>query len=287
MDRGRKIFEIGDGRKSITVPARYCGEMNDEGTLLLYDPACDNVWIRISVMTVASGNGGESEHRGFDCVAGNGRKATTLGDKHYIRSEHRSKEGGEKIITYIYEVGYRRNIIIISITTLLKNARAGEFRVALDEMPSCIASIEDNGDGHRVFEMPNDDRRLIARRVAEVLELSESDVETCHLSGKTLSLMQGCLDGRRSGRRDTFRLQSMGLAFGDYISCRHPDFRWVVVSDGSGRDYALAYKNTTINIFPATMISKRIEEGVEFDLSGLLDGLLEKIMEIEQEEEID
>lgn len=47
-----KLFEIGDGLKSIKVPSNYFAERENDGTVILYDPEIDFVEIRISVITV-------------------------------------------------------------------------------------------------------------------------------------------------------------------------------------------------------------------------------------------
>jgi hypothetical protein len=45
--------------------------------------------------------------------------------------------------------------------------------------------------------------------------------------------------------------------------------KWVAVEDEFGRELALQYPNTTIIVFPMTMISKRFEDGRDVDLIPL------------------
>lgn len=56
---------------------------------------------------------------------------------------------------------------------------------------------------------------------------------------------------------------------------------WVAVDDEYGRTPALSFSlaNTSIILFPTTMISKRIEIGEEVDVRELFDGICEMIKE--------
>jgi hypothetical protein len=56
-----------------------------------------------------------------------------------------------------------------------------------------------------------------------------------------------------------------------------------MVEDEYGRDPALRYKDTTLLVFPQTMISKRIEDGEGVDVRELFDGLRERVEEIRAE----
>jgi hypothetical protein len=47
-----KLFEIGNGLKSIKVSKNYFAERENDGTFILYDPEIDFAEIRISVITV-------------------------------------------------------------------------------------------------------------------------------------------------------------------------------------------------------------------------------------------
>jgi hypothetical protein len=68
---------------------------------------------------------------------------------------------------------------------------------------------------------------------------------------------------------DTYKLQSLGLALGDVISAKI-GLDWVIIEDEYGRDPALRYRDTSLIIFPLTMISKRIERGESVDAKNLL-----------------
>ena len=67
---------------------------------------------------------------------------------------------------------------------------------------------------------------------------------------------------------ETVKLQSLGVVFGDALA-QELSLSWRMVEDDFGRDPALVVEGTTIQIFPLTMISKRIEDGERVDVADL------------------
>ena len=91
-------------------------------------------------------------------------------------------------------------------------------------------------------------------------------------------LAQGLVDPEA-----TYTLQALGLAFGRAFLNEFPDYDWWMVEDEYGRDPAIRYKETSLLVFPMTMISKRVEDGEAFDVSELFDGLAKQLAELIQE----
>ena len=75
---------------------------------------------------------------------------------------------------------------------------------------------------------------------------------------------------------ETWKLQSMGVAFGDAIA-QQLMMNWVVVEDEYGRDPAPNWPGTTIYVHPITMISKRVEDGETPDIEELFAGICERV----------
>lgn len=88
-----------------------------------------------------------------------------------------------------------------------------------------------------------------------------------NLEGK-LRLLETILDERWVEASETWKLQSLGITFGDALA-QKMGLSWVAVEDEHGRDPALQDKGTTIVIFPMTMISKRMESGEAVDIRDL------------------
>src|SRR5262245_47540448 len=71
-----------------------------------------------------------------------------------------------------------------------------------------------------------------------------------------IRLLQTILDGNWIAPDETWKLQSLGITLGD-ILVQTMGLTWVAVEDEYGRDPALRDGDTSIILFPMTMISKR------------------------------
>jgi hypothetical protein len=108
----------------------------------------------------------------------------------------------------------------------------------------------------------------------------EEDLDGTH---QDLELIQRVLDQGLVEPEATYTLQAFGLAFGRVFLNEFPDYDWWMVEDEHGRDPAIRYKETSLLVFPMTMISKRIEDGDPFDVCELFDGLAKQLAELIQE----
>ena len=97
----------------------------------------------------------------------------------------------------------------------------------------------------------------------------DEDLDGTH---QDLELIQRVLDQGLVEPEATYTLQAFGLAFGRVFLNEFPDYDWWMVEDEHGRDPAIRYKETSLLVFPMTMISKRIEDGDPFDVPELFDG---------------
>ncbi len=91
------------------------------------------------------------------------------------------------------------------------------------------------------------------------------------VSGK-LHLIKTVLDNNWVAKEETWKLQALGIAFGDALEQEVEELDWVAIEDEFGRDPALRWLVSTTLIFPQTAISKRIEDGVEFDVFHIFGG---------------
>ena len=85
-----------------------------------------------------------------------------------------------------------------------------------------------------------------------------------------IRLLQMILDENWVAPDETWKLQSLGITLGD-ILVQTMGLTWVAVEDEYGRDPALRDGDTSIILFPMTMISKRIERGETVSVVQLLD----------------
>lgn len=102
------------------------------------------------------------------------------------------------------------------------------------------------------------------------------------LSGSTadLALIQKALDAKIIEPEATYSLQALGMAFGKvFVNC-NDYYDWWMVEDEYGRDPAIRFKETTLLVFPQTMISKRIEDGELVEVKAMYEGLCEQLEDI-------
>jgi hypothetical protein len=98
------------------------------------------------------------------------------------------------------------------------------------------------------------------------------------IDGK-LRLLRTILDARWIEPTETWKLQSLGITFGDALA-QHLDLEWVAVEDEYGRSPALRLSGTSILIFPLTAISKRVERGDAVNVDELFAWFCETIVEM-------
>lgn len=101
------------------------------------------------------------------------------------------------------------------------------------------------------------------------------------LDGK-LRLLETILKENWIKANETWKLQSLGITFGDALAQEMGLF-WVAVEDERGRDPALQDRGTTIVIFPLTTISKRVERGEMVNVRDLFTNACNTITRLRSE----
>jgi len=118
---------------------------------------------------------------------------------------------------------------------------------------------------------PNDRARLQRQReLAQGLARRHVGTPLRGRGTEDLRVIQDVLDRGDFGPDDGYELQSLGVALGD-VMASELDLAWIVVNDEIGRSRALRMGDTEVLIFPITMISKRVEQGVPFTVQALYD----------------
>jgi hypothetical protein len=147
--------------------------------------------------------------------------------------------------------------------------------------------------GQRRFAGPNMDQKVeplapddvvhIERQRAWVRGHYEPDAQHHYgsVEGK-LRLLDGILRSNFIAPSETWKLQSLGITFGDALA-QQIGLSWVAIEDEHGRDPALQYANTSLIVFPLTMISKRVERGDSFDVYELFEGICQTIAHAKSE----
>jgi hypothetical protein len=126
------------------------------------------------------------------------------------------------------------------------------------------------------------DLAQLAERLSIVESLTATHAQVAKLEGarSDLDAIQTLLDARVLSPNDTYRLQSLGVAFGNVLIAAFDGLAWAIVEDEYGRDPTIRYGDTSVAINVLTMISKRVEDGEDVDVVGLFDSLIEQLPRI-------
>jgi hypothetical protein len=118
-----------------------------------------------------------------------------------------------------------------------------------------------------------DDRR---RRAQEIVSAALGPEAKLDRSLADLALLQQVLDGFHIRSDEVEDQECLGVALGDVLA-HALGLSWVIVEDQHGRDPALRWKETTLILFPESMISKRIERGEAVNVLHLVEQAREHI----------
>lgn len=139
-----------------------------------------------------------------------------------------------------------------------------------------ISSIGDQQTQFSVLLRPDQERlahqREIVRREAE----GRYGIKELHRSEEDIPVLQALLDDNAFLPHQTYELQSLGIVFGDIFDAA-PKYSWTMVTDEYGRDAAIRYGETTLQINAPTMISQRVERGETIDVRHLYEETLEAV----------
>jgi hypothetical protein len=93
------------------------------------------------------------------------------------------------------------------------------------------------------------------------------------------AILQKIVDSKLIARDQTWKLQALGVVFGDALVSYIEGLSWWDVTDEYGTDPTLRYRETTVQANALTMISKRVEDGREIDLQAMADWLKRELPE--------
>jgi hypothetical protein len=94
-----------------------------------------------------------------------------------------------------------------------------------------------------------------------------------------LRVIDAILGNRWVTPDETWKLQALGIAFGDALAQRL-QLEWVTVDDEFGCDPALNWPGTSICVHPPSMILKRVESGEDVDVYELLESTCSMLTEM-------
>ncbi len=267
---------------SVSVPADFTVEMEDDATLLACPREREMLSLRFSSLSFVMKGGGEDGGRASvrDKAMKGGLEYYEVDDKGIVSYADQTQENGTPLVVRFWEVGTRNTIVIISATILRARQNDGAVRSVLDKMPSILRSVQ----VRKVRRIIEDN----GRRVEATVETTDEAPSTFAAFGKEeetwlatnlalarkLGLKYG--SGGELGPEELDRIFSrwmheenekeaaelvanaLGAAFGTWLVDRH-DFRWGVLTDADGTEYAVKHKLGETMAYPRALVQKRIE----------------------------
>jgi len=117
------------------------------------------------------------------------------------------------------------------------------------------------------------------RTVVEAYLKDDESKEKYKTSAGKLGLLRALLQQKVFKPDQTYELQCMGIVLGD-VFVQELGMTWIMVEDEYGRDPAVRLGDSSIILFPLTMISKRVEKDQEVDVFKMFNGIAAKIEEL-------
>ena len=117
-----------------------------------------------------------------------------------------------------------------------------------------------------------DQNRLEEQRAVVTRHLDEDGLKKYETAPGKLGTLRALLNAGVFPPEQTYELQSMGIVLGD-VFVQDMGFHWIMVEDEYGRDPAIKFQDTSVLLYPLTMISKRIERGETVDVFDLYNGV--------------
>ena len=121
----------------------------------------------------------------------------------------------------------------------------------------------------RYHAPPQEELTEVARKWVAVERLVDEEYRLpLTTEPTTLGLLQRLLD-EDVVSRDPYALQCLGAVLGRIMVANIPGLDWILIEDENGKAMCLRYADTSLCIFPLTMISKRVERGEVADIASL------------------
>ena len=115
------------------------------------------------------------------------------------------------------------------------------------------------------------------RQRAFVSQLVATHLPNRRITGtkEDFAVLQAIVDSRLIDKDNTWKLQSLGIIFGDALITAIDGLAWWEMSDKWGTDPVLRYRTSTLQMGAMTMISKRVEDGRDVNVKQIAEWLAE------------
>lgn len=283
MESGNETVPIGDGSVLIDVPQIFTVEIDQDGTVdAVLSTNAQLFTLRFSVLTVGAKDPKKTKEIDLAAEiiadAQNGRlQVQRQGDKAWYCQEQSSVENGKPIWLQFWHVGYRNRRGIFSLCCSASQRAHAQLRETVSVVPSIIQSLRVRNERSPLTPMEASALEKQRAVIAQVLR-EKFDCYSLPRLKADLAVLQNVIDRQAFGPKQTHEWSCLGVTFGDILA-GELGLDWIAYSDELGAEPALNLSDTSIVVFPRTMILKRAERGERADLEDLFQWLEQKVEE--------
>jgi hypothetical protein len=271
---------------TISLPSNFKVEMEDDNTLLAYLVNEDAISLRASSLSFCRKDGND-ETAGKVAVQERAQKKGLhyyeRDDKGILAYEEPSEQDGIPLVIKYWYVGSKNTMVILSATIDANQINRKSVHEVLATIPRIVESVKINTI-RRVIE--GEDRQIetyvttaepTPQRIEPFRAEENAWLETNLKVAAELNLKYGSggdftpqeLDAifsrwmQEEEKKETGEAvaNALGAAFGEFL-VEQKGFRWVVVTDEYGTEYAVKCDIGEVTAFPRASIEKRIEDGI-------------------------
>lgn len=147
---------------------------------------------------------------------------------------------------------------------------------AQNDVPLNVAS----GPEISITDLEWMDKNKMEKEVAAITKLTQSKLgASLRKDLSDLQTLQRIVDGKLVETDDYDTQQAMGVVLGNVLLADFPQtLEWKVYRDRLGRSRSLCVKGTQECIFPVTMLSRRMEKGIQPNVRQLYDDAINSMV---------
>jgi len=281
-----KLVSLPGDVGTVSIPADFTTELEDDSTLLAYPPGLECISLRFSSISFTKKDG--SENGGIEQVRRKSREKNLplqeYPEKAAVSYEEESSHDGTPLLIKYWDVGSKNTVLIVSATVILSLRADRRVKRTLELVPEIIQSVSIT-KLHRVIKSGGKQVEAIVQTVDPVpqtiQQFSGADdkwkIDSLAMA-KRLATEHGISNANTPDELDAIFsawmrkplpkessydiADALGSAFGEYLVSQN-GFQWVVVSDEYGTEYAVRHDVGQTMAFPRASVLKRIEDGKE------------------------
>jgi hypothetical protein len=275
---------LADGSLLLDLPSDYSVELEEDGTVCAFPSDQPEILaLRFSVLTVSHKDGNLPD-LAADLLAGaknEGYSAESVGDKAWYHEDQDSEQDGVPLWIRFWYIGYKNHKLIISLCCGAVDKAHKQIKSTIAQMPHVIVSARQRNEKSSLTYL---ELRALDEQRAVIQETFVSNFGAYSLPRlrSDLAALQSLVDSVTWSPEQEYEWSCAGVVFGDVIALEL-GLEWIAQCDEYGVEPALNLKETSITLFPRSMLIKRVEKGEQPDLAHLFEMLAKNIEELKQQ----